>query len=186
MKCKNVEEGAYFAVLNGELEIDNEGCIWRIAGRHGTGIGTTKVVPCKPRRSESIMGKYLAVSVMVEGIRYQAQAHRLVFKHFNGSIPEGLTVNHKNGNKHDNRPENLELATQSEQMLHCCHVLKTGRAINVRGINSFGAKLLDEDIVAIRILRSKGDTLTAIASVYGICMQNVSNICLRKTWRHIA
>lgn len=46
------------------------------------------------------------------------QVNRLVWLAFNGPIPEGITINHKNGNKIDNRLDNLELATYSEQTLH--------------------------------------------------------------------
>lgn len=42
--------------------------------------------------------------------------HRKVwFEHF-GSIPEGSVIHHKNGNKHDNRIENLECLTRSQHM----------------------------------------------------------------------
>ena len=44
--------------------------------------------------------------------------HRLVAMAFNGPIPAKLEVNHKNGVKHDNRPENLEYVTHRENMLH--------------------------------------------------------------------
>ena len=37
--------------------------------------------------------------------------HHLVWKLANGSIPEGYCIHHKNGNKQDNRLENLELMT---------------------------------------------------------------------------
>lgn len=41
-----------------------------------------------------------------------------------GDIPPGLTVNHKDGDPTNNRIDNLELATQSEQQLHRFRVLK--------------------------------------------------------------
>ena len=42
-------------------------------------------------------------------------AHRLVWIYMYGSIPEGLTVDHKNGIRDDNCLENLRLATRHEQ-----------------------------------------------------------------------
>ena len=42
--------------------------------------------------------------------------HRLVWTAFNGNIPEGLQVNHKNEDKGDNRLDNLELLTQKENL----------------------------------------------------------------------
>ena len=42
--------------------------------------------------------------------------HRLVWEAFNGSIPEGLQVNHINEIKTDNRLENLNLMTHKENM----------------------------------------------------------------------
>ena len=42
--------------------------------------------------------------------------HRLVWHENFGEIPEGKVVHHINGNKLDNRIENLELLTRSEHM----------------------------------------------------------------------
>lgn len=44
--------------------------------------------------------------------------HRLVWEAFHGAIPPGFEVNHRNGDKTDNRLENLELVTRSENMAH--------------------------------------------------------------------
>lgn len=44
--------------------------------------------------------------------------HRVVWSHFNGEIPEGYHVHHKDHDKANNSPENLELVHGSEHMSH--------------------------------------------------------------------
>jgi hypothetical protein len=46
------------------------------------------------------------------------QIHRLVWIVFNGLVPEGLQLNHKDCNKNNPRLENLELVTQTENASH--------------------------------------------------------------------
>ena len=60
---------------------------------------------------------------MIDKARVNASAHRLVWRHFHGPIPDGMTINHKNGKKQDNRPENLEVMTYAEQTKHAIDVL---------------------------------------------------------------
>lgn len=124
MKSKNIEDIVYKAIESGELRIDPDGTIWRLAARRADRWGPgTRLIPCAPRRAENNTGSYLQVRVMFNGKRAHALAHRLVWRHFNGPIPDGLTVNHKDGAKKNNRPTNLELATVSEQALHAINVL---------------------------------------------------------------
>lgn len=55
--------------------------------------------------------------------RYPFKVHRLVAMFHLDTYSEYLQVNHKNGIKTDNRVENLEMVTNSQNMLHAWRVL---------------------------------------------------------------
>jgi hypothetical protein len=57
--------------------------------------------------------------------RFFRTAHRMVWEAVNGPIPDGMQINHKNGNKQDNRICNLEVVTPSENTRHA---FRTGLA----------------------------------------------------------
>ena len=57
---------------------------------------------------------YYRVNLYKNLIQKNYRVHRLVWEAFNGSIPEGLHVNHINEVKTDNRLENLNLMTPKE------------------------------------------------------------------------
>lgn len=46
------------------------------------------------------------------------EIHRIIWEHTRGPIPDGMQINHKNGVKTDNRIQNLELVTPSQNTLH--------------------------------------------------------------------
>lgn len=52
---------------------------------------------------------YCIVGLSNKGFVKHYRVHRLVWKSFNGEIPEGMQVNHLNERKDDNRLENLNL-----------------------------------------------------------------------------
>ena len=49
--------------------------------------------------------------------------HRLVVKAFISDIPDDMEVNHKDGNKQNNKVENLEIVSHKENMVHSRYVL---------------------------------------------------------------
>jgi hypothetical protein len=171
----NREDDVYQAVEIGDLTIDSNGRVWRHASRRRLKSGVVVVIPCSLRRAENQAVKYLQVRVMVDRERFHSLAHRLVWRHFHGPIPAGLTVNHMNGNWTDNRPENLELATYSEQVRHARHVLRRG-PLNQWGERNPSAKLTTQDVRAICERRANGEKLTVIAADMGVAMQTVSKI----------
>lgn len=70
---------------------------------------------------------YLSVKIFDKnGKMYNKYVHRLVAEAFLPHVDGELEVNHKNGDKTDNRINNLEWVTHSENNLHKFRVLKTG------------------------------------------------------------
>lgn len=174
MEIQYAEEKVYEAVLKGYLEIDKQGRVWRTRiNQWNPKKNSYIVVNIKKRRAENKTKEYLQVRIMDKKVRVSANAHRLVWKHFFGRIPEGLTVNHKNGIKTDNRPRNLELATFSEQALHARRVL--GKC-HQSGETHPNAKLTTADIQDIRKRRQAGEPARSIADDHEIHRETVYKI----------
>jgi len=108
--------------------------------------------------------------------------HRLVAEAFVGPRPAGFVVNHKNGTKTDNRPENLEWVTRSENQ---DHALRTGLS-SARGEDAGRAKLTDSQVREIRgrYTGAWGEQ-TRLAREYGVSQMLVSQIVRGEIWTHL-
>ena len=93
-------------------------------------------------------------------------------------------MNHKNGKKSDNRLENLELATYSEQRNHAIQVLGA-RHHDIRGEKHPKTKLKNEDVLEMRRRRAQGEMVKDIATDYGMRPKAVSFILTGRTWKHL-
>lgn len=57
---------------------------------------------------------YYSVTLSKEGKKKTFSVHGLVYTSFNGPLPDGMTIDHINGDKRDNRLENLQLLTRGD------------------------------------------------------------------------
>lgn len=66
---------------------------------------------------------YVSLTLCYQGVPSRRDVHRLVALAFIPNPHRKREVNHKNGIKTDNRIENLEWATPTENRIHAIHVL---------------------------------------------------------------
>lgn len=125
---------------------------------------------------------YHVVSAKLGNIRPKVFVHRLVALAFVPGFAEGLTVNHINGNKLDNRPENLEWVTLSENTKH---QWATGLA-DLRGENAPGHKLSQQQVIHIRRALRANVSANSLAIIAGVSAPTIYLIEKGKRWASLA
>ena len=107
--------------------------------------------------------------------------HSLVLEAFVGPRPEGMECRHLNGDRKDNRIENLRWGTRAENAQD-----RVIHGTDSKGERSGQAKLTEWDVVAIRSLAESEIPRDIIAEAHQVSQSTVSEIYTRQTWRHLA
>lgn len=125
-------------------------------------------------------GNYLKVDLYRDRVKKTFAVHQLVAVAFMGPS-NGLQVNHISGIGSDNRAENLEYCTGSQNMKHA---FATGLQSN-KGQNHSRTKFTDEDVLNIRSRYAHGEKQSDLAKEFGVYGSAISRIVTGKRWPHL-
>ncbi len=106
--------------------------------------------------------------------------HRLVLTAFVGPCPDGYEACHNNGNRQDNRLENLRWDTRVHNFAD-----REKHGHTYRGERHHLSHLTASDILTIRQRAATGECHRHIAADYGMSRAAISYIVRRFTWKHV-
>jgi hypothetical protein len=159
-----VKEFTWKATPDGKYEASERGQIRRLAPGRGATVGRL----LRPRLNDSGYA-------VVAGGQF---VHRLVAAAFLGPCPAGLEVDHRNGDKLDNRLENLEYVSRSRNLLR-----RTARGSGC-GPAHGASRISETEVDEIRRLARGGLGYAAVAAEVGVTPETARSVLRGKTWRH--
>lgn len=152
-------------------------------------LGEIKTTNWKNTGKEKIMsfcvnssGYYQSVLVL-DGVKKTMKAHRIIAETFIPNPENKEQVNHKNGNKLDNRLENLEWMTREENIQHCVdNKLQTA----FKGEEVGTSKLKEYQVLEIRAkYKPRVYTRKMLADEYKVSVATIKDVVSGKSWKHL-
>ena len=153
----------------GLYQVSNMGRVRGLPRSHGR----TKKPLIKSQRVKK--DGYLRVTLCKENIKTTITTHRVVASAFIENIENKKQVNHIDGDKKNNKAENLEWATSFENMSHAWEYGLLPKQIGVKGEECSLAKLKNKE--AIEIINNKGKiSQNDLAKKYDVAVSTISRI----------
>lgn len=126
---------------------------------------------------------YSIVCLCKDGVKRHHLVHRLVAKAFIENKHGKPEVNHKNGIRYDNRVENLEWATRSENERHAYRTLGKKPNRPWKGKPRKFARLFTNE--QVRAIRADERPMTVIGKEYGVSKTAIRDIKIGKNYTEV-
>ena len=164
------EHEEWRAIDGWPYEVSNLG---RVRRGPGDKIGPGRLV--RPVR------EYVRVGLRRPGKKGIYPVHLLVAGAFLCPRPDGHNANHKDGDKANNRADNLEWLTRNENQRHAYSL-----GLVRRGAGHGRAKLTDEQVREIRRgYQGRWGEQTTLARRYGVSQSLVAKVLAAEVWTHL-
>lgn len=123
---------------------------------------------------------YVCTQISLHNKGKMIRNHKFVMLLFVGPPPPRHEINHRDGNKSNNRLDNLEYITSKENLAHAAHL-----GLKARGERQGSSKLTSKDVFDIRALAAQGIYQNRIAEQFEISTSQCCAIVNRRSWRHL-
>lgn len=134
------------------------------------------IIPYRSKRT----GYYMVV-LSKNGVHKTKNIHRLMAVAHIPNPENKPQVNHKDGNKVNNKIENLEWVTHKENIIHAFENKLVKGSV---GEGSHLSKLKKEDVLIIRDMLSKGVSMGVIARKYLVSRSSIFSIKHNESWKY--
>lgn len=155
--------------FEGIYEVSNLGYVRRVS--------TRKILKPQPNSNG-----YLRAFLYNGNKQIRRTIHRMVADAFVPNPKHLPDINHKDGNKLNNRADNLEW----------CSVLENNAHAKANGLYkpNFGSKhgmafLNEKDVLGMRKMAAEGKDYVFIASVYSVHPSTARRAIIKQTWKHL-
>ena len=128
---------------------------------------------------------YIQYSLCINGKQFRTGAHRLVALAFIPNSENKETVNHKDGNKHNNYYKNLEWMSRSEQMKHA---YKLGLKTKMQGTINYNHSLTNDQVREIKKIYKAHDKkygMIPLAKKYGVSESTINRIVHNRSYKNV-
>jgi hypothetical protein len=123
---------------------------------------------------------YFMIGLMQDGIQVSHRVHRLVAEAYLEKPFPDATVNHIDGNKQNNRVDNLEWISLKDNIIHSYEL-----GISKRGEDKTQAILSESDVEIIKLSFVKGASGSELSEQYGVSLTTIYDIRRGITWKHV-